>query len=109
MYWKKCQFILEHIPDNDPISCQVAYLIRAFMCAQMFNEGNKRTSILLTETLIRAKGFKPIASNKDVWEFIEYRIMDCPQIPISNQQIVSKDLLFVAIEKWIKKKIVYIY
>jgi len=90
MYQKKCKFILENIPYEEQISSQAAYLIRAFMCSQMFKEGNKRTAIFFSDMWLRANEYRLNVSNKELWDFVKRLPERCPRIPISNQEIVSK-------------------
>ena len=108
MYQKKCKFILENIPYDEQISSQAAYLIRAFTCSQMFKEGNRRTTIIFTEMWLQQNKYHLKVSNKELWNFIKRLLERCPRIPISNQEIISKDQLYQDIEKWIDKRIAYI-
>ncbi|MFQ5820070.1 MAG: hypothetical protein ACE5I5_08805 [Candidatus Heimdallarchaeota archaeon] len=72
----------------------------------MFKEDNKRTAIFFAEMWLRVNEYRLIVSNKELWDFVKQLPERCPGIPISNQEIVSKDKLFHDIEKWIRKLIV---
>ena len=105
-YEQHCTFILANLPYAESISSQAAYLFRAFICSQLFLEGNKRTALFLIMFWIDRNGFQLETSDLSLWEFIKGLSMLCPRIPISEQEILSKDALYLHLEEWFTNRIV---
>jgi hypothetical protein len=99
--------ILEGIPDDSP-AVQVAYLARAIACAQVFNDGNKRTATILADLWLAQKGLRIEASPEDLERLMVGVLERCPSIPLREDALHGVDSALEFAMGWLRNRIVNI-
>lgn len=97
--------ILEGIPREASSRDQAAYLIRAIVCAQIFNEGNKRLATVFTNFWLRRDGLRLRADPDDLRAFMYRVVSACPKIPLPQVELQVKDGLYESIRAWLEDSI----
>ncbi len=98
---RRLAFIFEQIPLDEAVHVQTAYLLRAIMCSQIFNDGNKRTAVVLAIRQAMQAGFRVEANQDELYHFIVRRFGQCPRFPMTEADILARDRLFQEISTWL--------
>jgi len=99
--------IFEGVPDDTP-AIQVAYLTRALACAQVFNNGNKRTATILGDFWLAEKGLRIEALPEELEGYMVGILERCPSIPLQANALHSTDSAFQFALAWLRNRIVRI-
>ncbi len=102
---RRLAFIFENLPVGESVPVQAAYILRAIMCAQIFNDGNKRTATVLALAVIGTGGARVESTEDEIYDFIVRRFGGCPRWPMEENDILARDRLFNEIAPWLETKV----
>jgi prophage maintenance system killer protein len=102
---RRLAFIFENIPFAEPVENQVAYVLRSVMCAQIFNNGNKRTAVVLGLSLAAYAGHRLASPDEELYEFVLRRFGECPRWPVRDEDILARDSMYQSIASWIGSRL----
>lgn len=98
-------FIFRNLPYDEPTYAQMAYILWAVMRAQIFNNGNKWTAVALTLVLAQDQGWRLVAPDEELYEFILRRFGEGPRWPMEEVDILARDRLFHYIARWLVARV----
>lgn len=84
-------FIISQINTTEDIYTESARAFDGIIKNHPFADGNKRTAIAISESILRENGMKFIATDEDLWDIVH--------------NINKEEMTFVKVLNWIKRNV----
>ncbi len=98
--------IMMGIPiQSDPVD-QAAYLVRAIVCAQILNEGNKRLATVFANFWLAQFNLRIAAEPERLEKFMLSIVPRCPKVPLPVVLMDAQDGCYGFVKEWLEKHVV---